>query len=534
MSIPLYAYLVIIAGLYFLLAEHHWSGQAIYLHKYIGYPNIYLGIALYVWTGMLLAETRVANLTFDVLQPWKLSPYVLGWLVAVLSAVPTAYSGASGIFVIAAGKVIFDRLRASGAPRRVALGATAMSGSLGVVLRPCLIIVLIAALNKQVTTDELFAQGIHVFLLTSGLYLLFMLFRKGGWTRPASPREALPEVAQALRSIVPYAIIAVVVVGVYRLLFDMHLNEHTAAYVLPALLLGIVLFDRQQGRFPNLREPLARATSESTTNAGALLTIMAGSVGFGGIVERSGFMDIVPHDYGSPAATMALLVLVMVAVGMAMDALGAVILVSGTVAPIAYANGIDPVHFWMMALVGFELGYLHPPVGLNILLARQVAGPDAQLENFPEPTFFKRYEHFIVPCLVVGAALFVVAFVPFLWYRDWPSITAAGRLQVLGGEVEKRTQARRVVPARRPDDRERRGGHLPFGEHALQRTALDRGLRDVVRDEPDPRARFERGRKEAHVAGEQRRRDREVLRLAARVESSQRSLAPITSTPTVA
>jgi TRAP-type C4-dicarboxylate transport system permease large subunit len=101
---------------------------------------------------------------------------------------------------------------------------------------------------------------------------------------------------------------------------------------------------------------------------------------------------------------------------MAMDALGAVILVSGTVAPIAYANGIDPVHFWMMALVGFELGYLHPPVGLNILLARQVAGPDAQLENFPEATFFKRYEHFIVPCLVVGAALFVVAFVPFLWY----------------------------------------------------------------------------------------------------------------------
>ena len=416
MSIPLYAYLVIIAGLYFLLAEHHWSGQAIYLHKYIAYPNIYLGIALYVWTGMLLAETRVAQLTFDLLQPWKLSPYILGWLVAVLSAVPTAYSGASGIFVIAAGKVIFDRLRASGAPRRVALGATAMSGSLGVVLRPCLIIVLIAALNKQVTTDALFSQGIHVFMLTSGLYLLFMLFRKGGWSRPAAPSEALPEVVKALRSIIPYVLIAVVVAAAYRIVFDMHLNEHTAAYVLPAILLSIVLFDRVQGRFPALREPLTRATSESTTNAGALLTIMAGSVGFGGIVERSGFMDIVPHDYGSPEATMALLVLVMVAVGMAMDALGAVILVSGTVAPIAYANGIDPVHFWMMALVGFELGYLHPPVGLNILLARQVAGPDAQLENFPETTFFKRYEHFIVPCLVVGAALFVVAFVPFLWY----------------------------------------------------------------------------------------------------------------------
>ena len=51
------------------------------------------------------AETRVAHLTFDSPQPWKLSPYVLGWLVAVLSAIPTAYSGASGILRIPFGKL---------------------------------------------------------------------------------------------------------------------------------------------------------------------------------------------------------------------------------------------------------------------------------------------------------------------------------------------------------------------------------------------------------------------------------------------
>ena len=74
---------------------------------------------------------------------------------------------------------------------------------------------------------------------------------------------------------------------------------------------------------------------------------------------------------------MTALVGLMVLVGMTMDALGAVVLVSVTLAKVAYDNGIDPVHFWMMVLVAFELGYLTPPVALNHLLARQVIGPES-------------------------------------------------------------------------------------------------------------------------------------------------------------
>lgn len=129
-------------------------------------------------------------------------------------------------------------------------------------------------------------------------------------------------------------------------------------------------------------------------------------------------MEYVPKDLGSPALAMGILVVLMILIGMAMDGLGAVILVSVTMAPLAYANGIDPIHFWMMALVAFELGYLHPPVGLNILLARQVVGPDAHVENFPVQGFFRTWEHMIVPCLVMAAALVIVAFGPFLFYAS--------------------------------------------------------------------------------------------------------------------
>ena len=93
-------------------------------------------------------------------------------IILLAAAVPTAYTGASGIFVIAAGGIIYHEVRASGGTRQFALAATAMSGSLGVVLRPCLLVVLIAALNKQVTTNGLYHWGFYVFLLTSTLFFL--------------------------------------------------------------------------------------------------------------------------------------------------------------------------------------------------------------------------------------------------------------------------------------------------------------------------------------------------------------------------
>ena len=74
---------------------------------------------------------------------------------------------------------------------------------------------------------------------------------------------------------------------------------------------------------------------------------------------------------------MLLMVVILVILGMIMDAFGAVILVTATVATIAYSSGIHPIHFWMVTLVAFELGYLSPPVALNHLLTRQVVGEES-------------------------------------------------------------------------------------------------------------------------------------------------------------
>ena len=430
MVVPLYVFMALMSGAYFLLVEQHASGQAIYLHKFVQIPNIYLGIGLYIWGGMILARTRIAPLTFDVLKPLKLPPAILAWLVVVLAAFPTAYSGASGIFVIAAGAVIFERLREAGAPKRLALAATAMSGSLGVVLRPCLVVVLIAVLNKQVTTDELFKQGLYVYLLTVVLFFFAMLWMNKDGFKMAPLNESMPGVFQAVGKVVPYIVIGVLMVLGFGYGLGTWLNEHTAPYIIPVTMLVLVAYDRFATKRAKIVLPkndpaaqplmpsLLTATEESSHHIGALLMLMSCSVAIGGMVERSEAMYwVVPESFGSPFLAMAFLVFVMVLVGMTMDALGAVILVSFTVAEIAYANGINAVHFWMMVLVAFELGYLTPPVSLNHLLARQVIGPESHVENDPvEGGFYYQYEHIIVPMGVMGTALILVAFVPLFFY----------------------------------------------------------------------------------------------------------------------
>jgi TRAP-type C4-dicarboxylate transport system permease large subunit len=107
-------------------------------------------------------------------------------------------------------------------------------------------------------------------------------------------------------------------------------------------------------------------------------------------------------------------VVALVIIGMTMDPYGAVILVTASIADVAYRNGIDPVHFWMVVLVAFELGYLTPPVALNHLLTRQVIGEDEYVDMVPEGAgFWLRHERILLPMVVLSITLVIVAFVPF-------------------------------------------------------------------------------------------------------------------------
>ena len=430
LSMPLYAVMAIISAIFFF-SQGHISAIGIHLNKLMDLADMFLNVGLYVWVGMLLKQTRFAGMVLALFKPWKMPPEMLAFFVVVLAAIPTAYTGGSGIFVIAAGAVIYHEIRSSGARRNLALASTAMSGSMGVVLRPCLLVVVIAFMNREVTTDQLFGWGVWVFALSALMFFVMVMFvNRQSKIQLASVGEAFPEMLGQIRPLIPYILCMAGVILFYNHALNVQLDEFSAARILPVMMLAILIYEHltkkevvsDDGKtfspHKGIEYCVRTATNQTTAEIGALLLLVSCSIILGGMIERSGVVEMFPSDFANVWTAMTVMVLALVAMGMIMEAFGAVILVSQTIATIAYANGIDPLHFWMVTLVAFELGYLSPPVALNHLLARQVVGEEEVLKaqaEVADGTFYQRYEKILMPILTMGTVLILVAYGPLIY-----------------------------------------------------------------------------------------------------------------------
>ena len=424
-TIPLYIFMAIAAGSYFFLVEGNAAGLAIFFSLLFDQASLFLNIGLYIWVGMLLAQTCLGELVFYILRPWHMSPELLAFVAIVIMAVPTAYTGASGIIIIAMGATVYKELRRVGARRQLALATTAMTGSVAVVLRPCLLVVMIAALNKEVVTDQLFSWGLKTFMTSIVVFFLVMLISKREKILIAPLPGALMSSLKMLVKLLPYASITLSIVLGYIYLLNAYLDEFSAPVILPVIILSLVIYeklfaynplaDRREQKIHNLEYEIRYATSEATIHIGALLMLMALSFVLGGVIERSEILNALPEYFGSIWTTLGFLIVVLVGIGALMDPYGAVVLVTGTVAQIAYKNGINPIHFWMMALVAFEVGYLSPPVALNQLLSRQAVGEKEVAKGALEgDSFWYRHEKTLLPLVTMGTTLLLVSIVPIL------------------------------------------------------------------------------------------------------------------------
>ena len=425
LSIPLYIIMAFCAAGYFFLIEHNPAGLAIFFSLLFDQAGLFLNVGLYIWVGMLLSKTYLGELVFNIFRPWHMSPELLAFVAIVIMAVPTAYTGASGIIIIAMGAAVYKELRRVGARRQLALAATAMTGSVAVVLRPCLLVVLIAALNKEVVTDQLFSWGLKTFFASSVVFFLLMFFSRREKIQVAPVHEAFKPCLKAIASLLPYALIMTLIALMYVYLLNAYLDEFSAPVILPVIILGFIFYEKLFAYNPlvdklgqkvyNLEYEIRFATSESSIHIGALLLLMGLSFVLGGVIERSELLSALPEYFGSIWTTLGFLIVALVGIGTLMDPYGAVVLVTSTVAQIAYKNGVDPIHFWMMALVAFELGYLSPPVALNQLLTQQAVGQKevakAALEG---DSFWYRNEKTLLPLVTMGTTLLLVTFGPIL------------------------------------------------------------------------------------------------------------------------
>ena len=323
-------------------------------------------IPLFTLTGFLLAEGRVADRLLRLFRAF------FGWMpggtavvCAALCAFLTVFTGGSGVTILVLGGLLLQALRADGYRENFSLGLLAASGSLGLLLPPALPLILYGIV-AQVPIEDLFIGGIFPGLLLVGLVVLWGV-REGIVHRAPrvafSAREAGAALWDAKYEVaIPIVLVAAIFSG-------------RATLVEASALTALMAFVVQAFIHRDLARPrdLLRVTSECVVLVGGVLLILGVSYGLTNYLVDAEIPDRLiawsREHVQSRWVFLAGLNVFLLLVGCMMDVFSATVVVVPLIVPLGEAFGIDPVHLGIIFVANLELGYITPPVGLNLFLA---------------------------------------------------------------------------------------------------------------------------------------------------------------------
>ncbi len=323
-------------------------------------------IPLFTLTGFLLAEGKASERLLRVFRS------LFGWIpggtavvCAVLCSFFTAFTGGSGITILALGGILFPALIRDGYRERFSLGLLTASGSLGLLLPPSLPLMLYGVV-AQMPIENLFIGGLLPGVLLTTMVALWGM-REGVVSGAGRQAFAWPEAGAALWAAKWELAMPVVVVAA---LFSGWATSVEAA----ALTAAYALFTQSVvHRDVSIRRDLLRVFAECVGLIGGVLVILGVAVGLTSwLVGAQVPMHLVEFTRAHiESRTMFLFALniFLLLVGCLMEIFPAIVVVVPLIVPLGNAFGVHPVHLGIIFIANLELGYLTPLVGLNILLA---------------------------------------------------------------------------------------------------------------------------------------------------------------------
>lgn len=403
---PLFAVIAAIALLGFHAQELDLSIVLIEFYRLADMP-VLVAIPLFTVAGFLLAESRTPQ------RLVRLSNALLGWmpgglaLVAILTcALFTAFTGASGVTIVAIGAILLPAMLQAGYPRNFALGLLTTCGSLGLLLAPALPLILYAVVAQHaggasVGVDDMFRAGLLPALLMIVLLAAYAVWTGRRLPPPSRELRGWPEVKAALRDMAWELPLPVVVLGgIYAGWFAA--SEAAAVTAAYALLVTVVI-RREIG----LRA-LPRVLRESMVLVGAILLIFGVSLAFTNwLVDAevpSRTFAFIREHVDNRYAFLLLLNVFLLLMGMFLDIFSATVILVPLLLPIAEGYGIDPAHLGVIFLANMELGYFTPPIGMTLFIAAYRFGvPVWTLVRACLPFF-----------LILFAAVLLITYIPGL------------------------------------------------------------------------------------------------------------------------
>ena len=321
-------------------------------------------IPLFTLTGFILASGHAAE------RLVRLFRALLGWLpggtaiaATVVCAFFSAFTGASGVTILALGGLLLPALRASGASERFSVGLVTSTGSIGLLFPPSLAVILYGVV-AHVPIPDLFRAGALPGVLLVGAMCAFGVAQCRGAPTTAFDANALVRALWESRFELLLPVIVLVA------LFGGFATTIEAAAISTLYALGVETLVHRDFR---VRRDLANVLTRCATLLGGVFAIIGVAMGLTNyLVDAMVPMKLVgwvASHVESRLVFLLLLNVLLLIVGCLMDIFSAIFVVLPLIIPASELLHVDPLHLAIVFLVNLEIGYLTPPVGMNLFLA---------------------------------------------------------------------------------------------------------------------------------------------------------------------
>jgi tripartite ATP-independent transporter DctM subunit len=362
---PLFVGLGGLAVLFFRHADVPLASISAEIYRLVTSPSLPT-IPLFAFAGYILTVGNVSRRLvrfFRALVGWM--PGAIAVVTVLVCTFFTTFTGASGVTIVALGGILLPALLAERYPERFSLGLLTASGSLGLLFPPCLPVILYGVV-AGIAVDQMFKGGVLPGVLLSAIMAAWAVrtgIRSKAERVPFSLRELGLAAWEAKWDLLLPVVVLLGIFGGFATTV-----EAAAMTVLYAFCMEVFVH-----RDIDLRRQFPEAGAESARLVGGFLILLAAATGLTGYMVDAGvpqtIFEWVRGTIHSRFVFLLVLNGVLLVVGGFMHIFSAIVVVVPILAPLAEAFDIHPVHLGIIFLANLELGFLMPPVGMNLFLS---------------------------------------------------------------------------------------------------------------------------------------------------------------------
>lgn len=407
---PLFAVILAATMLGFYSAEIDFTVIAAELYRIANTPLL-VALPLFTFAGYVLSECNTSERLLRLTKAWfGWMPFGLAIISLVTCAAFTAFTGASGVTIIALGALLFPVLVKEGYRPKFSLGLVTTSGSLGLLLPPSVPLILYGIIVQQLNIGESFTlpQLFMAGLLPSLLMVVLLMFLAVWANRDAPLDKTVFNWAEARASVraigwelpLPLFILAGIFGGYLAI------SEVAAATALYVIIVEGFVY--KEIHFASL----SKIITDAMQMLGGILLILGLSMAFTNyLIDAEVPMRLfewVKQHVDDKLSFLLLLNAFLLVLGAILDIFSALVIVVPLIVPIAVSYGVHPIHLGIIFLANMQIGYLTPPVGMNLFIASY---------RFNR-SITELYQATLPFMLVLLVAVFLITYVPWLslWF----------------------------------------------------------------------------------------------------------------------